>query len=42
MAGGDGILFVAASDDSFKTNAIITQDIELQPSSVYLIVLDTN
>ncbi|CAL9737762.1 cell cycle arrest protein Bub3p [Monosporozyma servazzii] len=40
MAGGDRVLFVATSDDSFKTNAIITDDIELQPSSIYLVVLD--
>lgn len=40
MAGGDRVLFVATSDDSFKTNAIITDGIELQPSSIYLVVLD--
>lgn len=40
MAGGGSLLFVATSDDSFKTNAIISNDLELQPSNVYLIVLN--
>lgn len=40
MAGDDKLLIVATSDDSFKTNAIITQDIDLKPSHAYLVVLD--
>lgn len=40
MAGGKSFLVVATSDDSFKTNAIINNDLELQPSHVYLIVLN--
>ena len=31
--------YVATSDDSFKTNATITGDIELQPSSLYVVPL---
>ncbi|KAK5779142.1 Bub3p PWA37_003994 [Arxiozyma heterogenica] len=40
MAGGESFLLVATSDDSFKTNAIISSDFEPQPSNVYLIVLN--
>ena len=31
--------YVATSDDSFKTNATITNDIDLQPSSIYMVSL---
>lgn len=31
--------YVATSDDSFKTNATITNDIDLQPSSIYVVPL---
>lgn len=40
MVGDDKLLFVASSDDSFKTSAVITDDLDLLPSNVYMIVLD--
>ncbi|CCK68762.1 Bub3p KNAG_0B03210 [Huiozyma naganishii CBS 8797] len=39
IAVNEGYICVATSDDSFKTNPTFSQDVDLQPSSLYLIKL---